>query len=169
MSEFQEVQGELFTGNPFTLIGKNWMLITAEKENQVNTMTAAWGGLGVMWGKNVAFVVIRPQRYTREFVDSAAGFSLSFFNESFKPTLSYLGAKSGREEDKIQKAGLTVLHDSGIPYFAEAETALLCQKLYVQAYEADCFLAQDLNEKWYPGQDHHILYIAEILKILVKS
>ena len=34
------------------------MLISAEKDNNVNTMTASWGGVGVMWGKNVAYIVI---------------------------------------------------------------------------------------------------------------
>ena len=33
--------------NPFVAIGKEWMLITAGDENQVNTMTASWGGMGV--------------------------------------------------------------------------------------------------------------------------
>ena len=55
--------------NPFKNIGDRWMLITAGDENDSNTMTASWGGLGVMWGKNVAIAVIRPQRYTKKFVD----------------------------------------------------------------------------------------------------
>lgn len=169
MSEFHETTPEQFTGNPFNLIGKDWMLITAEKDGKVNAMTAAWGGLGVMWGKNVAFVVIRPQRYTKEFVDSAAAFSLSFFTNSYRTTLSYLGTKSGRDEDKIKNSRLTVLHNDDIPYFAEAKIAIFCHKLYVQAYEPECFIAQELNEKWYPELDHHILYIVEITKILVKD
>ena len=45
---------------PFEKIGSEWMLITGEKDGKVNTMTASWGGVGVLWGKNVATVYIRP-------------------------------------------------------------------------------------------------------------
>ena len=58
---------------PFEKIGSEWMLITAEKHGKVNTMTASWGGLGILWGKPVATAYIRPQRYTKEFVDAKCG------------------------------------------------------------------------------------------------
>jgi len=169
MSKFNEIKPELFEQSPFKLIGKDWMLITAEKDGKVNTMTASWGGVGVMWAKNVAYIVIRPQRYTKEFVDNSKTFSLSFLDNSFKTTLSYLGTKSGRDEDKIKNSHLTVLHTDDIPYFEEANMAILCKKLYAQEFKPECFIAQELNEKWYPDSDYHTLYIAEITKILVKE
>jgi flavin reductase (DIM6/NTAB) family NADH-FMN oxidoreductase RutF len=169
MSKFNEIKPEQFEQSPFQLIGKDWMLITAEKDGKVNTMTASWGGFGVMWAKNVAYIVIRPQRYTKEFVDNSDTFSLTFFDESFRKTLSYLGTKSGRDEDKIEKSNLTVLHADDIPYFEEANIAIFCNKLYAQEYKPECFIAQDLNEKWYPEVDHHTLYIAEVTKILIKE
>ena len=73
----KSIKPEELQKNVFSMIGKEWLLVTAEKEGQVNTMTASWGGLGVMWGKNVAFIVLRPQRYTKEFVDAGETFSLS--------------------------------------------------------------------------------------------
>jgi len=169
MTIFNEIKPEEFEQSPFKLIGKDWMLITAEKEGKQNTMTASWGGFGVMWAKNVAYIVIRPQRFTKEFIDQSETFSLTFFDESFRKALSYLGAKSGRDEDKIGKSNLTVLHADGIPLFEEANIAILCKKLYAQEYKPECFIAQDLNEKWYPDKDHHTLYIAEVTKILVKK
>ena len=169
--KFNEIKPELFDQSPFKLIGKDWMLITAEKDGKVNTMTASWGGFGVMWGKNVVYIGIRPQRYTKEFVDNSDTFSLTFLDNSYKTTLSYLGSKSGRDEDKIEKSKLTILHTDDIPYFAEATSAILCKKLYVQDLKPECFTAQEqeLNGKWYPNADYHTLYIAEITKILVKE
>ena len=169
MSKFIEVKPEEFNENPFKLIGKDWMLITAEKDGKVNTMTASWGGFGVMWGKNVAYIVIRPQRYTKEFVDSSATFSLSFFDDSSRKMLSYLGTTSGRDEDKIQKSNLTVIHEDSIPYFEEATKVVLCKKLFAQEYKPDSFIDQEINEKCYPDSDHHTLYIAEVTKILIKE
>ncbi|MEG0388809.1 MAG: flavin reductase family protein, partial [Niameybacter sp.] len=54
MNSFISIQPEALEKNPFQLIGKDWMLVTAEADGKANTMTASWGGLGVMWGKNVA-------------------------------------------------------------------------------------------------------------------
>lgn len=169
MSNFKEIQPQEFVYSPFKLIGEEWMLITAEKEGKTNTMTASWGGLGVMWGKNVAYIAIRPQRYTKEFIDNSDNFSLTFFDDSFKKALGYLGAKSGRDEDKIGKTGLHIEHIDGVPSFSEAKIAILCKKLYAQKYQPECFIATELNDQCYPDKDHHTLYIAEVTKILVKE
>ncbi|MGI6120284.1 MAG: flavin reductase [Desulfosporosinus sp.] len=169
MSKFKEIKPELLQQSTFKLIGKDWMLITAEKDGKVNTMTANWGGLGFMWAKNVAYIVIRPQRYTKEFVDNSDTFSLTFFDDSFRKTLNYLGTKSGRDEDKIKNSNLTLLYTDDIPFFEEANIAIFCKKLYAQEFKSECFIAQELNEKWYPHLDYHTLYIAEITKILVKE
>ncbi len=169
MTKFIEIKPEEFNYNPFKLIGEDWMLITAEKDGKANTMTASWGGLGVMWNKNVAYIVIRPQRYTKEFVDSADSFSLTFFDDSFREILSYLGTKSGRDEDKIKKSNLTVVHDNNIPYFEEASITIFCKKLFAQEYKPESFIDLEINKKCYPNNDHHTLYIGEITKILIRD
>ena len=169
MYNFKEIQPEELNESSFKLIGKDWMLITAEKDNKVNTMTASWGGLGVMWGKNVAYIVIRPKRYTKEFIDHSDTFSLTFFAESFRKQLNYLGTVSGRDEDKIKNANLTITHSEGTPYFEEGNLVMLCKKLYAQEYKPECFIDKTLNEKWYPKADHHTLYIAEVTNILIKE
>jgi len=166
MNHFEEITTKEIADNPFHMIGQKWMLITAEKEGQVNTMTASWGGLGVMWGKDVAYVVIRPQRFTKEFVDTSETFSLSFFDEKDKAKLAYCGKVSGRDEDKITKAGLTVCTYDDTPYFDEAKTVLICKKLYEQELKKDGFDMPDLYDRWYPEDDLHTLYIAEIQAVL---
>ncbi len=166
MKEYREIQPEQLDKTSFQMIGKEWMLITAGTGEKVNTMTASWGGLGVMWGKNVAFVVIRPQRYTKEFVDASEAFSLTFFDEEYREKLAYLGKVSGRDEDKIQKTELTVAYEENVPYFTEANTVLICRKLYQQEYRPECFLDTDIPEKWYRDGDYHTMYVAEIEKVL---
>ena len=61
---FEKIDPKALDQNVFSLIGDQWMLITAGTEDKCNTMTASWGGLVVLWGKPVATVYIRPQRYT---------------------------------------------------------------------------------------------------------
>lgn len=167
MHNFQQVPMEYFEENPFKLIGKEWMLITAMKDHKANTMTASWGGLGVMWGKNVAYIVVRNSRYTKEFLDSADTFSLSFFDEKYKSALKYLGAVSGRDEDKIANAKLKVqLHEgTDTPFIDEANMVLICRKLYAGQLAAENFQVPEIQEQWYKDEDYHVLYIGEILEM----
>lgn len=167
MNNFKEISTKELAFSPFD-IKDEWMLVTAEKDGKVNTMTASWGGLGIMWAKQVAFIVIRPQRYTKEFVDNADSFSLTFFDKSYLKKLSYLGKVSGRDENKIEKAELNILHETGIPYFEEAHTAIFVKKLYAQPMGGDFFLDKEIINRWFPENDFHILYIGEITKVLKK-
>lgn len=82
--------------------------------------------------------------------------------------LGYLGTVSGRDEDKIAKSGLTLTHIDGVPCFEEATTVLLCRKMYVQTLREDCFIDRAVMESSYPQRDFHDLYVAEVMKVLVK-
>lgn len=94
--------------NVFSLIGDRWMLITAGTAERCNTMTASWGGLGVLWGARRPPIYLRPQRYTKEFVDREEYFTLAFFGEEQRKALTLCGSKSGREVDKVKECGFTV-------------------------------------------------------------
>ena len=124
---FQEINVREFSMKPFKMIGDQWMLVTAGDQIKYNTMTASWGGIGVMWGKNVAVTVIRPQRYTKEFVESHDCFTLSFYPEEYKKALSLCGSKSGREIDKAEETGLIPVFDQAAPYFEQASLVLVCK------------------------------------------
>jgi flavin reductase (DIM6/NTAB) family NADH-FMN oxidoreductase RutF len=165
----KELRAEEFNKNPFQLIGREWMLVTAKKRDKINTMTASWGGLGIMWDKKVAFIAIRPSRYTKEFIDSANTLSLTFYEKEYKKQLAYLGSVSGREEDKITKSNLTVQYEGETPYFKEASIAVICKKLFHQEFSSESFIEAGLEDKFYPGKDYHTMYIAEIEKILVSE
>ena len=166
---FQEINVKELQKNPFVMIGDEWMLITAQKGDQVNTMTASWGGVGIMWGKTVATAYIRPQRHTKTFVDSGEYFTLSFFGGEQKKAMGYLGSVSGKEEpDKIDKTDLHVTEIDGQPTFEEAKLVLVCKKLYAQEMKEECFIGTEEIEKWYPNKDYHTMYMAEIVKAYEK-
>lgn len=162
----KEIKHELFNENAFNMIGKDWLLITAEKDGKVNTMTASWGGLGILWNKKVAYIFIRPQRYTKEFVDSADRLSLSVLPNSYRKELTYLGRVSGRDEDKIEKANLNLKKYEDVPYFKEARLTLIGRKLYAQSLEESSFIEKNIIETCYPEKDYHTMYVVEIEAIL---
>lgn len=158
--------------NPYNLIAKDWMLVTAgNAERGYNTMTASWGHLGSIWGhgggKATAVIYVRPQRYTKEFVDREGYFSLCFFDEKYHKALGYLGTHSGREEDKVGMVGLTPVFTENTTYFAEARLVLICRKLYQQPMKEEFFVDKEVVEDCYPNRDFHDLYIGSIEKVLV--
>ena len=114
--------------NAFDLIGKEWMLVTAGNKEKFNTMTASWGGIGWLWNRPVAFVFIRPERYTHDFIERESRLTLSFYKEEFRGILHFCGTKSGRDVDKVKETGLKpVALESGAMTFEQARLTLDCR------------------------------------------
>ena len=162
----KQIEINEFSENPFKLIGSDWMLITAKKGEKTNMMTASWGGVGILWNKPVATIYVRPQRYTKEFIDNEEYFSLCVLPEEYRQILNYCGTKSGRDEDKIAETKLTVDESEKAPIFKESRLVLICKKLYAQDLTEQSFIDKSLVEKNYKAKDFHTMYIAEIEKIL---
>ena len=165
----KQIEINEFSENPFKLIGSDWMLITAKKGDKTNMMTASWGGVGILWNKPVATIYVRPQRYTKEFIDNEEYFSLCVLPEEYRQILNYCGTKSGRDEDKIAETKLTIDESEKAPIFKEARLVLICKKLYAQDLTEQSFIDKSLVEKNYKAKDFHIMYIAEIEKILTNN
>lgn len=165
----KEITIDQLNENVFKLIGKDWMLITAKKsDGSFNTMTASWGGAGVLWNKNVCFVFIRPQRYTYEFTEEADEFTLSFYPEEMRPALTLCGRKSGRDGDKIGEAGLTPCELDDTVYFDGARLVMKVKKLYKSQLDKDGFIDKSIPDSCYAANDYHYVYVCEIEKIISK-
>lgn len=165
----KQIEINEFSENPFKLIGSDWMLITAKKGDKTNMMTASWGGIGILWNKPVATIYVRPQRYTKEFIDNEEYFSLCVLPEEYRQILNYCGTKSGRDEDKVAETKLTVDESEKAPIFKESRLVLICKKLYAQDLTEQSFIDKSLVEKNYQAKDFHTMYIAEIEKILTNN
>jgi flavin reductase (DIM6/NTAB) family NADH-FMN oxidoreductase RutF len=157
-----------FDGSPFDRIGNDWMLVTAGEGSDWNAMTASWGGLGVVWNTKAAFVFVRPTRHTFGYLERTDRFSLSFFDESSREALNYIGSHSGRDGDKAEGSGLSpIVFGDGSLSFAEAREVLVCRKLYAQDIDPAHFIDASL-ESHYPKKDYHRLYIAKIEHLRVR-
>ena len=169
MHTFQPYPIDMLNMNPFTKIGKEWALISAGDKNKCNTMTVSWGGVGVLWGKNVVYIFIRDSRYTKEFIDNGEFFSMSFFEEKYRDALSYCGKESGRNvDDKFKSAGLTPAFRHSIPYPDEANLVLLCRKMAAVPITEDTFVDPQIMPKWYSDNDMHVMYVGEIIEAVAR-
>ena len=156
--------------NPMTLISDEWMLLTAGTEEKgFNSMTCSWGHMGSVWGHYSAVCYVRPQRYTKEFIDREELYTLSFFSEEYKKDLAYIGSHSGRDENKLAAIGLTPAFGEGYSYYKEAKLVLVCRKLYRAPVLEEGFVDKSVVDRCYPEKDFHDLYIGEIVKVLVSE
>lgn len=112
---------------------------------------------------------IRPQRYTKEFMDRADRYTLSLFGGDYKKEIGYLGSHSGRDGDKVAKVGLTPVFEEDYTYFAEAEIVIVCCKLYQAPLLPAGFIDARIIAEHYPNSGFHEIYIGEIEKVLVKE
>jgi len=167
--QFKTIDPADLTDNPFDLVGEKWMLISAGSKKAFNTMTASWGGMGVLWAKKVCFCVVRPGRHTYRFIESADLFTLSFFDESFRDALTFCGSHSGRDVDKVKETGLTPVFANGGVYFAEARLVFACKKVYFQDIDPANFHDPSMDKAFYPLKDYHRMYVGEIKACLVKG
>jgi flavin reductase (DIM6/NTAB) family NADH-FMN oxidoreductase RutF len=168
MHTFQPYPIDLIEFDPFTKIGKEWMLITASEGDKINAMTASWGGVGVLWGKNAAFIFVRDSRYTKELIDRSDHFSLTFFDNSHKSALKYFGMVTGRREDKIKTAKMNVNYYEDIPFIDEGNFVICCRKISATPILPEQFLDSEIQEKWYADGDLHTMYVGEIIQILAR-
>lgn len=171
---FKEVDLKDLSINPFSKIGDEWALVTAgNSADGINTMTVSWGGLGIIWNENVATIYVRPQRYTKQFIDANDEFTLSFYAAEHKRALGVLGTKSGRDTDKIAEVGFTpvFLNESGdgVPAFEQADLVFVCRKLYADDIKPERFIDRTCDESCYPEHDYHTMYIAKIERALVRA
>lgn len=141
---------------------KKWFLVTSKDESGVNTLTAAWGEFGNVWEKRIATIFIRPERYTKKFIDNSNEFTITFF-DGHMDEMRYLGSVSGKDEpNKIEKSGLNLIDIGNYKTFKEGKLVLLCKVIYKDNIKKECFIDEDIPSKVYSKEDYSMMYIAEI-------
>lgn len=168
----KEIRIAEFSSKVFDLWDNQWLLLSCGdfQSGRFNSMTVAWGGFGIMWNMPIAMVVVRPSRFTFQFINDYDTFTLCGFPETYRKALSLLGTKSGRDSDKIAESGLTPIASKAVaaPTFQEASLSVACRKIYYSDFDPSHFL-DDRIEKQYDGRDYHRMVYGEILQITANS
>lgn len=165
---YTRISPDKIPGNIIKMLSEDWMLITAGNSAKFNTMTASWGGLGVLYNKPVAICFINPARYTYQLMENEDTYTLTFYTEAYREALNYCGNVSGRDTDKIKGSGLSpIVTPDGSMAFSQAWMIIECRKLVSQSLSLDSI--NDKAEKEKRGtQPMHKMYIGEILNVWVK-
>lgn len=168
MMGFKKINAHEMPGNPFEMIEKQAALLTAGTPEKFNTMTTGWGTMGDLWNKPAFTAYVRPSRYTYRFTEENECFTVAFFGSPRPKALGVLGSKSGRDMDKMHQSGLTPVFVDGYPMFEEAQTVLVCKKMYEEDLKAEK-IPQEYREQFYQNGDYHRVYTGEIIGVYVKE
>ena len=164
----KEINVRELKDNFVKMISNDWALLTAGTKDNFNTMTVSWGGIGELWGKDVCFVFVRPQRYTYEFMEKNDYFSLSFFGGEYKKELGICGSKSGRDIDKMAETGFLPVDFENAVGYEQAKLNVVLKKLAYQDMKPDGFIDESIMNN-YANNDFHRVYVGEIVKVVVEE
>lgn len=166
-SGWKRIDPTALQNNPVVQFRDDWMALAAGREGDMNAMTIAWGNIGVLWNRPVVTVYVSTSRYTFEFMERNAYFTVTGFPAECRKALSYIGSHSGRDGDKLTAAGLTPeFTPLGNPVFREADLAIECKLLYKQPLDKSLMPAD--VQKMYDRMGVHSMYIGEIVNVWVK-
>lgn len=158
--------------NPYTIQGESGVCITVEVNGEINTQASMSVAFGKLWTKEVVFVFVRESSYTKELLDKSDFFSVTFFEDKYKTSVSYLRSVSGRVENKIEEIGMHINRKIDIPYIDEGNLVFLCDKLASiplnDNTRADAFISQRIKNKVYSDKEYHYLVIGEILEVMAR-
>lgn len=156
--------------NPVSLFRDDWMALAVGKEGDMNAMTVGWGQIGVLWGRPIVTVYVAPDRYTYDFLERNAYFTVTGFPETQREALTYIGTHSGRDGDKLKEAGLNPeFTDMGNPVFKEGNLAIECKIIYKEPFKQELLdeKAKDFYDTSKLGL--HVAYIGEIINVWKKD
>ena len=139
-----EIQGDVFT-----LVNKDYSVLTAGNPSHFNSMVASWGGWGILFNNPAAFSFLRSNRYTLELINKEQRYTMTFFYDEYKNDIMPFGQQSGRDSDeKMRNTKLTsVQTPSGNMAYKEAKLIIECKLISVTTVSPNDFLVEE-NKKF---------------------
>ena len=147
-----------------TLSNPGLLLAATDNEGHSNVMTIGWGTVGIIWGQPVFIVMVRPSRYTSQFIEDSKEFTVNVPAAAMRSWVGVCGSQSGRDIDKFGDYGMSTTPGQHV----RAVTIDACPMVY----ECRSLHHNDLSpanleaaaeKRFYDGKDYHRLYFGQIL------
>jgi flavin reductase (DIM6/NTAB) family NADH-FMN oxidoreductase RutF len=160
--------------NVFKLVGEDYTVITAGKDAHFNSMTASWGGVGILFNRPVAWGMLRANRYTLEIIRQEKTYTLSYFPDRYKEQVLFFGSKSGRDTDKMKETTLTSIQTpTGNVAYREARLILQCELLEITTVSPDDYYTPEAKtfvmEGYNDAKEYHKLLFGVITQVWVRN
>ena len=149
-----------------TLSKPGILIVSNDETGKANPMTIGWGTLGVVWGRPVFEVLVRPSRHTHELLRDAKTFSVNVPTDKLAKACALCGSRSGRDTDKIAETGLTVEPgmELDVPTIKECPVHYECRILHVTEMDG-ARLDKGVADSFYANGDLHTIYHGEVVGV----
>jgi len=146
------------------------LLLLSGNANESNVMTIGWGTIGIIWGKPIFCVLVRPSRYTDNFIKKYNEFTVNVPSAGMEETVLYCGAVSGKNYNKFKKKNITLLPGKRVkcPIIKECDIVYECRVIHKNSI-VPAELMPEISPKYYPKEDYHTIYFGEILAVYGQS
>lgn len=140
------------------------LLVGAKKNGKRNVMTIGWGFVGVMWKLKVFVVLVRPSRFTHEFVEDGGEFTVNVPDEGMEKAVAYCGEVSGREHNKFKESKLHLVKGKKVkvPVIKECRIHYECRVIHKLKLNPR-LVPDKVKKRFYPKKNFHTVYFGEIL------
>jgi flavin reductase (DIM6/NTAB) family NADH-FMN oxidoreductase RutF len=142
------------------------LLVGAKKDGKINVMTIGWGLIGAVWRKPTFLVLVRPSRFTHEFIEETGEFTVNVPANGMEKIVNYCGGVSGREVDKFKKCKLTAVRGKKlkVPVIKECIIHYECKVVYKLEVKPK-LVSGPTKKMFYAKDDFHTLYFGRILAV----
>jgi len=141
-------------------------LVTQGKERKPNIMTIGWLQGGIIWGRPILMVLVRPSRFTHVHLEENPHFTVCLPTEKMRKEIDWCGTLTGASIDKFQKTAFTPVYNGNfsVPTIQECPTSFECTVVQKNQVKETNFAEKIIGE-YYVSGDFHSVYFGEIVKV----
>jgi len=145
------------------------LLAAQDAQGKPNAMTIGWGSPGIIWGKPIFVVYVRPSRYTYKLIEQTGAFTVCVPDAKLRKAVAFCGSASGRDHDKFAEMKLTAVPAKHVaaPLIEECPVSFECAVVHKNDVVPKA-LTEEIRSGAYPGGDFHRCYFGEILACYTK-
>ncbi|KPK65448.1 MAG: hypothetical protein AMK73_02980 [Planctomycetes bacterium SM23_32] len=146
------------------------LLSSAGADGRPNVMAVGWGCPGVIWGRPVFVVLVRPSRFTFGNIEATGEFVVNVPGDDMHETCMYCGTKSGRDVDKFAERGLEAVaaETVGAPLIGQCVRHYECRVVHRNDV-VDAAIDAEIRSQAYAKGDFHRLYYGQVLRTAARE
>jgi flavin reductase (DIM6/NTAB) family NADH-FMN oxidoreductase RutF len=158
--------GEAFQEVMTKLRGDGLLLASTKRSGESNLMTIGWGTIGMIWKTPKFLVLVRPSRYTYEFIEDSGEFTVNVPTPEMAEFVLFCGTHSGRDVDKLATYNVATTPGQQVKSITVDECPIVYECRVVHKSDVDPeALASDIVPRYYSDDDFHRVYFGEILGV----
>ena len=149
------------------LEGGGALLVANDGDGRPNAMTIGWAQVGIIWGRKIMSVMVRPSRYTYRCMAAGGDFAVCVPYPAQADSVLFCGTESGRDHDKFAECGFTPEPAAGLksPGIAECGVCWHCQIVNHADFVPERIMPE-ICKQCYSSGDYHRIYFGQILKVV---